>query len=515
MSSRQTGPMLARTALSGAAAITLLALLSVASTAHAADRPVASSPARTDKGAPPGTAGAAPAPVIAGEIRLHHDPFGEVTVYQPAARATSVALFVSGDGGWNRGVVDMARHLMAMNAIVVGIDIRAYLKNIDAETEDCRNFAVDFENLAHAVQRRLELQDYLPPVLIGYSSGATLAYATAVQSPKATFAGALSLGFCPDLPLTRKPCRGSGLDYQTESAKSGAAPTIKGVVFAPAPRNVTPWVAFQGDIDQVCDASRTRSFVGQTGHASIVWLPKVGHGFSVERNWLPQFRSAYAELVESVAPPPSALDGLPLVAVPATARPTPDLEEYFAVLLTGDGGWAGLDQDVSAALAARGIPVVGFNSLRYFWRARTPEDAARDLARVIANYSQAWRRPHVLLIGYSFGADVLPFLYTRLPEATRASVRSVNLLGPGSRASFEIRVSGWIPGIEEAGPAVRPEIERMTDASMLCLYGAGEHDSLCPGLASPRLRALALGGGHHFGGDYAAIVRSILEHAAR
>lgn len=517
MNSGRTRSTLARAALSAATAIMLVAFPWAASAALAAEQAKARAHAPADTGPMPGAGGAAPAPVIPGEIKLHYGPFGEVTVYQPAASATSIALFVSGDGGWNLGVVDMARHLMSMNAIVVGIDIRNYLKQVNAATETCRNFAVDFENLAHEVQRRLKLQDYLPPVLVGYSSGATLVYATAVQSPKGTFAGALSLGFCPDLAVTQKLCKGSGLDYEFEFAKAGGPQAVKGVMLAPSKRNATPWIAFQGDIDQVCDANKTRSFVSQTENARIVWLPKVGHGFSVERNWLPQFKSAYAELARPVAPPQPLpeLGKLPLVAVPATASPAPDLQELFAVLLTGDGGWAGLDQDVAAALAARGIPVVGLNSLRYFWRARTPEAAAADLERIISNYGRIWRRPKVLLIGYSFGADVLPFLYTRLPEAVRASVRSVNLLGPGNWASFEIRVTDWIPGVAGPGPALRPEIERMKDASILCLYGAEEHDSPCPGLANARLRAMAIGGGHHFGGDYEAIARSILEHAVR
>ena len=35
-----------------------------------------------------------------------------------------------------------------------------------------------------------------------------------------------------------------------------------------------------------CDV--TRDFVGKVPGAEIVELPKVGHGFSVERNYLPQ-----------------------------------------------------------------------------------------------------------------------------------------------------------------------------------------------------------------------------------
>jgi type IV secretory pathway VirJ component len=50
------------------------------------------------------------------------------------------------------------------------------------------------------------------------------------------------------------------------------------------------------------------------------------------------------------------------------------------VLLTGDGGWAGLDQELAERLAARGVPVVGFNSLKYFRTERTPEEAATAAA---------------------------------------------------------------------------------------------------------------------------------------
>lgn len=461
----------------------------------------------------PGSGGDAPAPVLPGELKLSHGPFGEVTIYQPAGQATSVTLFVSGDGGWNLGVVDMARHLIGMGAVVVGIDIRRYLKAVNAPSSACRSLAVDFEDLAHAVERQLRLPDYLPPVLVGYSSGATLVYATAVQSPKGTFAGALSLGFCPDLAITQKLCTGSGLAYATQYARVSGA--VEGVVFSPAQANATPWTAFQGDIDEVCAPEQTRQFVSQTRNADLVWLPRVGHGFSVERNWLPQFKDAYARLAAGAITPPTQLADLPIVEVPATTS-TADTDELFAVLLTGDGGWAGLDQDVSAALAAQGIPVAGLNTLKYFWQARTPESAAADLERIIRHYRAAWKRPQVLLIGYSLGAEVLPFLYTRLPDEIRAAVRSVNLLGPGTSASFAFHFSDWVPGSGSSdGRPVAPEIERMGGVPTLCLYGAEESDSPCRRLGGSHVRSLALAGGHHFGGDYPALVQQILVHARR
>ena len=237
------------------------ALLAVAlSPASRAEPPA---PAVIDPGAPPGTGGDRPAPRVDGEQRMSYGPFGEVVIYRPKGTVKSVALFVSGDGGWNMGVVEMGRHLVEMDAAVVGIDIRRYIKAINAPTQSCRSYAVDFEGLSHAVQQRLKLPEYLPPVLVGYSSGATLVYAAAVQSPKGTFAGALSMGFCPDLQLTQKACKGSGLEYEWQYAKHGNPPPVVGLVYAASATNMTPWVAFQGAADKVCDSPATREFAGK------------------------------------------------------------------------------------------------------------------------------------------------------------------------------------------------------------------------------------------------------------
>jgi type IV secretory pathway VirJ component len=88
---------------------------------------------------------------------------------------------------------------------------------------------------------------------------------------------------------------------------------------------------------------------------------------------------------------------LPLVELPAQGTPL----GVLAVILSGDGGWANIDRDIGTQLAARGVGVVGFNSLRYFWTRRTPEGAAEDLARILRHYVAAWHPRRVLLLGYS------------------------------------------------------------------------------------------------------------------
>ena len=206
---------------------------------------------------------------------------------------------------------------------------------------------------------------------------------------------------------------------------------------------------------------------------------------------------------------PPGVDDLGLVEVPAA----PSSRDLMAVMLSGDGGWAGLDKGVAAGLAAAGVPVVGWSSLGYYWSPRTPEGAAADLARVIERYATAWKKGRVLLVGYSFGADVLPFLVNRLPEATRSRVAGVTLLGLSDTAAFELRVASWLGGGGDARYRTAPEVARL-QVPVACVRGADEADSACRALTGPHVREVELAGGHHFGGDYSRLVEVVLSAAS-
>jgi type IV secretory pathway VirJ component len=443
------------------------------------------------------------AATIAGETQMQAGAFGTVTVYTPDAKPDSVALFVSGDGGWNLGVVSMARNLVSKNAVIIGIDVRRYLAQLAKPHAGCRSLAVDFENLSHAVQKQLQLAEYHVPVLVGYSSGASLIYATLAQAPPGTFAGALSLGFCRDQDFKGALlCAGTGLHYRRNRKGD--------YTLAPSTKLHEPWIVLQGQQDMVCEPQEVDKFVAAVTSATLVKLPKVGHGFGVEHNWLPQFLSAYDSLMlHERAQFPSAeapsLQGLPIVEVPARTA-----SDRMALLITGDGGWAGLDRDLAQGLADNSVSVVGLNSLKYFWKARTPDEVATDVARLLRHYLSEWHRSRVLLIGYSFGAEVLPFVVNRLPQDLRERIEAVDLLGPGTSATFEVHVSEWIPGVSESGTPIAPEVARLRGVPLLCIHGADEPESLCPQLPPQSSENAAVGQGHHFSGDYAQLLAKIL-----
>jgi type IV secretory pathway VirJ component len=445
----------------------------------------------------------APLSSAAGD-NLRFGRFGDVALYSRSPQPSRVVLFVSGDGGWNLGVIDMARALAELDALVVGIDINVYLRSLSNTAGNCSYSAADFEALSKYIQKTLQLPSYIPPVLVGYSSGATLVYAVLVQAPPNTFAGAISLGFCPDLDLSKPLCRGNGLEWKKDPQKSTH------ILFLPAKQLPSPWIALQGEVDEVCNAADTVAFVKEVNGGRVVILPKVGHGFSVQHNWLPQFRSVFTEIVAKARdrkPQPPLLNDLPLIEVPAKARDS----DAMAVFLTGDGGWAGLDRNVSGDLAAAGIPVVGLNTLKYFWTPRTPKGAAEDLNRILHYYLEHWHKKKVVLAGYSLGADVLPFMATHLPRELLDRTVLIALLGPSKETAFEFHLSDWIGGTSKGLYPVLPEVEHLNGKNLLCLYGERETDSLCPLIHQPGARAVALKGSHHFGGNFTAIAEHILK----
>jgi type IV secretory pathway VirJ component len=438
------------------------------------------------------------APAAASESVVDFGKFGPVAVYRPE-KIESVVIFVSGDGGWNLGVVDMARMLRNRGALVLGVDILKYFKAMRAEKGDCWYPAADFEELSQFAQKDLGLPEYIRPVVAGFSSGATLAYAILAQAPPNTFRAGVSLGFCPDL-LTPKPlCKGAGLEHTTGTK-------AQGFLYKPAAL-AERWVAFQGLQDKVCDPAATEAFVKDVRGGDIVLLPKVGHGFGAQKNWVPQFEETFKRLtaLERSTEPPAAVSGLPLIEnFVKSSRP------YFAVIISGDGGWAGIDRQVAGALVKDGVPVVGLDSLKYFWKPKDPQTLAADLGRMVDHYSKAWGKDKVLLIGYSRGADVVTFAANRLAPELKAKVAMLALLAPARKAEFEFHMSDWLGGAEKGAP-IKPEAEAWKGSPLACFYGKAEKDSLCTTLDPGKFVIVPFGGGHHFGGDYAGLANRILK----
>jgi predicted esterase len=231
----------------------------------------------------------APAVAAAQETLLDDPTFFRVYVYAATPTPPHVAVFVSGDGGWNQGVKDMSAVIAGLDTLVIGVDVRYWMRTLRNAETPCSDFAGDLAALAERVERRQGYRQSVPAWIAGYSSGATMVYAALVQAAPGTFRGAIGFGFCPDLAVIREPCAGRGLEWDPVARG-------RGVVFRTSKLPEQPFVAFQGDIDQVCKPAETRAFVAATAHGEIVELDRVGHGFAVLKNWRGQFEAEFRRL---------------------------------------------------------------------------------------------------------------------------------------------------------------------------------------------------------------------------
>lgn len=193
---------------------------------------------------------------------------------------------------------------------------------------------------------------------------------------------------------------------------------------------------------------------------------------------------------------------LSLIEVQPAMRTNPT----FAIFLTGDGGWATLDRNVSNELVAHGIAVVALNTRSYLWRRRTADEAGSDMIRIIRHYMDAWSKQRVAIVGYSRGADIAPFMVARLPSDLKARVAIVAMLALSNATNFQFHFKDIL--VESHRPSdVRtlPEVERLRGMNLLCVYGVDEKDSGCRDAPSGLMKEVVRNGGHHFDDDYKAI----------
>lgn len=435
--------------------------------------------------------------------------FGEVLIYRNTPEPGRAVLLLS-ESAWDERMDKAARAIADMDALVVGIDTKRLLDPLRKPDTGCFYQAWEFEGLSKIVQKTLGLQGYRPPVLAGFGEGAGVAYATFAQAPKETFAGAITLGFSPRLAIGKPFCSANGLKFDNATSQNGAEAAV---LFKPVEKPQGKLVLLQGQNDQRFSPADAGGFASQVPGARVAELSGADQNVADVKLW----RAAFREALDSVAPAvksaaataPAGVDGLPLVELPAK-----NPGKTLGVIVTGDGGWAGIDQQIGEIMAAHGVNVIGFNSLKYFWTAKTPEEMARDLERVLSFYAAKWGAERSIVVGYSIGADVLPFMTGRMSDAAKARLALVAMLGPGTHADFEFHLSNWLTteNVPEGAPMI-PEMAKLEKTPVLLICGSEEEGTLCQNYQAANVKSLVLPGGHHFNKEYTHIALTILREA--
>jgi type IV secretory pathway VirJ component len=437
--------------------------------------------------------------------------FGKVFVYKKTPLPRNVVIIISGDGGWKMGVTGFAESFSEMNSLVIGVDILRYYRNLRQRTDSCYNVAADFVQLATEIEKKFKFPDYRPPVIMGYSSGATLVYGILAQSRPGTFMGGISLGFCPDIELPKMLCQVNGLTGTV--LKPG-----KSYLFQPDARLGNPWVVLHGKADKVCDYQTVEDFVKKTTDAELITLPKVGHGFSNWSDFMPQWKEAYNRITgtyEKDLAIKTSVETGNRVSVVITKAKSENKDAPIALIISGDGGWYSFEQMIADHLAKSGIPTIGLDSKKYFWNRKTPDETATDMIKTLNYYSKEWGRDRFILVGYSLGAEIVPFIVNRLPEDMRSKIVSSVLLSPETTTDFEIHVSNMLGmGNRQNTYNVTREIINMHPVPTLIILGSGEKSEIPDLLKGTSVIIKKLPGDHHYKFNLNLIIQTMKDNNA-
>ncbi len=415
-------------------------------------------------------------------ILVSSERLTDVPLLQPDGKASGIAIVVSQKGGLAADDEALSKLLLDRNFLVLTVDLEKWRKELDQDTGDCTYFVSDLEGIAKEAQRMIAVDTYMHPVIVGIGEGAVMAYASVADTPAATLAGAVLVD--PSVGLKTKLPSCEGADYEAVGNDG-----------------------FSYSYD--ADLPNPATIVREKPDADPKGPPSTGFFLAQEKLGAtrPERLQIAADAAVEIAKEDASAESLPIIDVPATNGDP----KYLAVFFSGDGGWRDIDKSVGDIIAKEGVHVVGVDSLRYFWTLRKPEDIAKDIGRIVAKADPSGKLP-VVLLGYSFGANTIPFSWPSMPQQLQDRVRMIGLIGTEETTPFQVSVGAWLGlgGDNEVAPAVA----KLPLDKVLCVYGSEEDDTACndPSLAS--VEKIELQGDHHYDEKYDMLAAKLMQAIA-
>lgn len=178
--------------------------------------------------------------------------------------------------------------------------------------------------------------------------------------------------------------------------------------------------------------------------------------------------------------------------------------------LSGDGGLNKFSNSLCDGINKKGYEVIELNSKSYFWDKKTPEQTAIDINNYLVKKISGRKNQQIVMIGYSFGADVLPFILSRLPKDTHDKILASFLMASSGSTDFEIHWADIFGSNAKRDMDVVSEINKLVDDKIIIISSSDDRHLEANKITLKRYTHEILPGGHHFDGDTDEIVRVIL-----
>lgn len=203
----------------------------------------------------------------------------------------------------------------------------------------------------------------------------------------------------------------------------------------------------------------------------------------------------------------SAADSLPIKEWNAPAHNKPIL-----FYISGDGGFNNFSVDLCQSLNDKGFDVIALDAESYFYDKKTPEQTAQDIAGYLSKKLNGRVNKQIALIGYSFGADVLPFILNRLPKNILDNIEASFIMASSGSTDFEIHWLDMLGINKKRSMDVVNEINKISNQRIIIINGSDENNLDLNRINLKKYTLVVIPGGHHFDGDTKEIVKKIMEY---
>lgn len=185
-------------------------------------------------------------------------------------------------------------------------------------------------------------------------------------------------------------------------------------------------------------------------------------------------------------------------------------EKTLVVFITGDGGYNNFSKSLLHYFDKDSFDRLIFDSKKYFWKKKTPEEAGKDFERYIRLYLEKSKCDNIYIIGHSFSAGVLPFIIHHFSDGLHKKIRHATFLSPDRYASLEVTLSTMLNFKQKANEyEVLPEAIKLKSISSTYVFCKEGELNLASLFEKAGLPVTLLEGPHNYNRNFQAIYHAI------
>jgi type IV secretory pathway VirJ component len=147
----------------------------------------------------------------------------------------------------------------------------------------------------------------------------------------------------------------------------------------------------------------------------------------------------------------------------------------LVVFFTGDSGRSSFGAKLTDSLGAENIPLMCIDSYKYFRKRKTPQQTLDSILPYISRDLKKYNCRKIILSGYSFGSEVVPFLYNLMDDEWKEKVDFIVLISPTDNSDFKIHFFDQLGlNLSHWHYNVLKEIMKIDDKKIIVFWGKNE-----------------------------------------